>query len=227
MIQAFLGLPNSFILFEQGLNLPWNTAEFSCSSASGPGGTQSGKSPSLTSSVDKVGPLLLLSVQTIVQEERGRTDTEQRTWNDPTSHASIGISLQATQDHMTETCYRKNEDGRFYKPPVKQRPSADPCISKLFSSNSGFFILLHQKTKYFPLSPTPSSPTDIVSPWRWTKSHYLIGKAIWYAASRQQLQCSVSLLGLLCHNLNVVGRALFLTKPIRHGILWTLILAIH
>lgn len=60
VIQAFFGLPNSFTLFQQGLNLPWNAAEFSCSSASGPEGTQSEKSPTLTGWVHKAGPTLSL-----------------------------------------------------------------------------------------------------------------------------------------------------------------------
>lgn len=79
------------------------------------------------------------------------------------------------------------------------------ALSRHFTSDSGFLIQLRQKTKYFPLSPTPPSPMDIhLTMEMETKSHYLIGKAIWHAAPReQQLQGSISL-GLLCHNQNAL-----------------------
>lgn len=80
VIQTYFCLPNSSILFKQGLNLPWNTAEFSCSSASGQGGTRVGNVPLSPAQWAKWGP----SSFYLQQQWCRRLDTEGRTWNDPT-----------------------------------------------------------------------------------------------------------------------------------------------
>lgn len=113
----------------------------------------------------KRGPLLFLSVGTMVQEERGRARhwAEDLKW--PSTTCQHGpLSFQTTQNHITGACFGKDEvlpGWTTLQTSGQQRPSAGPCISRHFTSNTGFFIQLHQKTKYFPLSLTPPSPMGI------------------------------------------------------------------
>lgn len=137
-------------------------------------------------------------------------DTEQRTWNDPTPRANTSFSLQTTQNRITGTCFGKDEvlpGWATLQTSSQQRPSAGPCFSRQFTSNHVFSCncIKRQNTSRYP--PLPPHQRASISPWKWTKSHYLIGKAIWHAASReqqQQLQRSISLGGLLWHNLNAL-----------------------
>lgn len=154
-IQAFLSLPNSFILFKQGLNLLWNTAEFSCSGTSGPGGTQSGKSPLFTTSADKSGPLLLFSVGTMVQEGRGRVRhlVEDLKWPNTTCQHSL-----LSSDH-TEPNYRN----LLWKRWGPQQAPALAGTSHQTVALSYSCIKRRNTSRYLPLHPHHWTS---FSPWR-------------------------------------------------------------
>lgn len=216
-LKAFSPLQQQFMLFsacqilsfffKQGLNLPWNTAEFSCSSASGPGGTQSGKSTSLTGTTDKVGPPPL----SLYGDNWCRRREEEPYTDDLTPRANADLSLQTIMSHVTGTGFGKDEvlaGWATLQTSSQRRPSAGPCNRRHFTSNFTFSYscLKRQHTSLYTLRPPHQWAS--ISPWKWAKSHYLIGKNIWHAATREQQQKQLkrllSLGALQCHNLNAL-----------------------
>ncbi len=119
-------------------------------------------------------------------------DTERRTWNDPTPRANTGLSpFRPHRTTLQEPALEKMRccrDGRLYKPPVNSGPQQAPALAGTSHQILPFphSCIKRQNTSRYPSLPPHQWAS--ISPWRWTKSHYLIGKAIWRAATREHKQ---------------------------------------
>ena len=152
VIQVFFHLPNSSTLFKQGLDLPWNTAEFSCSSASGPGGTREGSVPLSQAQWTQWGPSsFYLQGQWCRRRDEG-LDTQRRTWNE--HHAPKQPSLLRP---CTATL-KRNLDAWLYKPPVNSSPQQAPNFSRHFISNQWLLHTFVSKEKKLHVNPTHQLP---------------------------------------------------------------------
>lgn len=107
----------------------------------------------------KAGPLLFLSVGTIVHEERGRA----RHWEEDLKWPNTTCQHRPLSSDHTEPHYRKPAlekmrsclDGQLYKPPVNSGPQQAPALADTSHKTLAFSYscIKRQNTSYYPLSP--------------------------------------------------------------------------